>query len=79
MKIHSGQDLLEICSASSAAKFLTDLVAPTEGEPRTTMSYNYSSASSDSEEEEEDPLKSITISVDQLCRKLKKINHRFTW
>lgn len=43
------------------------------------MSYNYSSASSDSEEEEEDPLKSVTISVDQLCRKLKKINHRFTW
>ena len=28
MRFHNGQDLLELCSASSAASYLVDLVAP---------------------------------------------------
>lgn len=83
MRIHNGQDLLEICTASSAAEFLTDLIAPTEdgtdGNNRRIRSLNYSSGSSDEDDEIDDPLNSITISIDQLCRKLRKINHRFNF
>lgn len=79
--IHNGQDLLELCSAESAAKYLTNLVAgTTEADEQVVERVLSASSGSDSEEDPqigEGDLRTITISVMQLCKKLKKINHRF--
>ena len=48
MGIHNGQDLLEISRATDVAKYLTDLVAPTDQEATSSSS---SSSESDNDEE----------------------------
>ena len=82
MGFHSGQDLLELTSAIQAADFLTDLVAPKSDDQivkEKASSTTENDDGSSSSEENDEKLQSITISVLQLCQKLKKINHRFSY
>ena len=84
--IHNGQDLLELTTSEDAATFIADQVTPrSEAEKRPIL---WSDADSDDEneyftssggEDEGARLASITISVSQLVKKLKKINHRFSY
>ena len=68
MGFHSGQDLLELTSATQAADYLTDLVAPKsddqiDQDKGSSSSSSSESDSSSSSEENEEKLQSITISV----------------
>ena len=83
--IHNGQDLLELTTSNDAARFIADQVTPaSEAEKRPIL---WSDNSDDEEgdittsggEEEGARLNSITISVAQLVKKLRKINHRFSY
>ncbi len=57
MGFHSGQDLLELTSATQAADYLTDLVAPKSDDDQMNKGSSSSSSESDSgsssEEDEE--------------------------
>ena len=58
MNIHNGQDLLELCQASDAATYLTDIVKPEQGD--------------DDEDVELEDIETVTLSAQILCSKLKK-------
>ena len=65
MNIHNGQDLVELCAASDVATFLTDLVKPI--------------ANADDSVEAAQHLATVTMSMNILCQKLKKLNSQFSF
>ena len=73
---------MELCSANKAATYLSNLVVPkdeTESGSESASGLSSGEGTSSEDEEHSNRLESVTISVDQLCRKLKKLNHKFNY
>ena len=68
--IPGGEQILNLCSYSDAVEYIAQKGLAKKTNP-------HSGSDSDREESVEFELPIVTLSVMQLCRKLKKMNHRF--
>lgn len=75
----SGQDLLYLTTAQDAATYLTERVTGREPRQADSSSDSDSDTADESDTERDLGLPIVTISVSQLCKKLKKMNHHFSY